>query len=101
MLPTAGHGFFGLSWNNNVKLLRGGKHPIPNLTEGDVQAVTDVDKVIAKCWNYSDDPLPLSPQCCVDSEPLLPDDMRCTNDDVHHFLCSMDPSKENGPDGVS
>ena len=27
-----------------VKLLWGGKYPIPNLTEGDVQAVTDVDK---------------------------------------------------------
>ena len=82
-----------------VKLLRGGKHPISNLTEGDVQAVTDVDKAnmfnffFAKCWNYSDDPLPLSPQCCVDSEPLLPDDMRCTVDDVHHYICSMDPSK--------
>ena len=55
----------------------------------------------AKSWNYSDDPLPLSPQCCVDSEPLLPDDMRCTDDDVHHFICSMDPSKANGPDGIS
>ena len=50
-----------------VKLLRGGNHPIPNLTEGDVQAVMDVDKAnvfnsfFARCWDYSDDPLPLSP----------------------------------------
>ena len=89
-----------------VKYLNKTHNSIPVLCDGNSEARSDGDKAemlgdfFTKCFNQAVPPLSPS-NSTLNSEHTIPDDLLCTEEEVHFFLTNLDTSKATGPDGIS
>ena len=74
------------------------------LSDGNITAHSDGDKAemlcdfFSKCFNHAVPPL--SPgNSTLNTGHTIPEELLCTEDEVHFFLTSLDTSKATGPDG--
>ena len=89
-----------------VKYLNKTRSSIPVLTDGNLTAHSDGDKVeilcdlFSKCLNHAVPP-PSPGNSTLNTGHTIPEELLCTEDEVHFFLTSLDTSKATGPDGIS
>jgi len=52
------------------------------------------------CFNQAVSPFSQAVQFSGSTDHTIPEDLLCTEDEVHFFLSCLDTSKATGPDGI-